>query len=253
MITLLIDGDIFAYKAAFGHESEVDLGDDVISLRADLAEIETAAQDAIAAVVDKLKADRVIVALSHDTNFRKTLYPDYKANRSARRKPIGLRHAKQHLAKKFDTRVKDSLEADDVLGILATMPAKGDGKRVIVTIDKDLLQIPGRHFNPDKDTKLVVSEAEGDLAFFTQCLTGDSTDNYPGCRGIGPKAAARIFHGEQSENCWPVAPEMWRRVVAAYERAGFDEAYALTQARLARILRNTDYDFKRKEPILWTP
>jgi DNA polymerase-1 len=42
-------------------------------------------------------------------------------------------------------------------------------------------------------------------------------------------------------------------VVSLYAKAGLTEADALRQARLARILRWTDWDNKKKEPILWTP
>lgn len=241
---LLIDGDIFAYKASFGKEKELDLGDDIVSIQADLGEIETHVADAVEAVKDKLKADKIIVALSDDVNFRKAIYADYKANRNARRKPIGLRHAKEHLKKTFDTKIKPGIEADDVLGIMCTHPKLVQGKPVIVSIDKDLLQIPGRHFNPDRDEKRVVSLEQADLQFFKQCLTGDSTDNYPGCKGIGPVTALKLF-AETGAN--------WETVLAAYENAGLTAEFALVQARVARILRHTDYDFKRKEPILWTP
>ena len=44
---------------------------------------------------------------------------------------------------------------------------------------------------------------------------------------------------------------MWEAVVAEYKRQKLDEEYALTQARLARILRASDWDNKKKEPILW--
>lgn len=246
MIVALIDGDIFAYKASFGHESEIDLGDDVISLTADLAQIETTACDLIETVKDQLKADRLIVTLSHDVNFRKAIHADYKANRSPRRKPIGLKHAKKHIASKFETKIKDTLEADDVLGIMGTMPAKANVKNVIVTIDKDLLQIPGRHFNPDTGVRRVIKAEQGDWQFYMQCLTGDAVDNYPGCKGVGPKTAERLLMNSEGQTPWQI-------IKAAYEKAGFDEQYALTQARLARILRNTDYDFQKKEPILWTP
>ena len=47
--------------------------------------------------------------------------------------------------------------------------------------------------------------------------------------------------------------ELWAAVVATYEKAKLSEGDALTQARVARILRASDYDFKRKEPILWQP
>lgn len=244
-ITALIDGDILAYKAAFGNESEHDLGDDVISLQADLGKIETSVDDLVTRICDKLGTTNAIIALSDDTNFRKGLYADYKANRSPRRKPIGLRHAKLYMEKKWSVRKKPGLEADDVLGIMLSHPTLfKNTKPVCVTTDKDLLQIPGRHYNPDKDTKRMVSVEQGDWQFYMQCLTGDSTDNYPGCKGVGPKTAERILAD---------ADKPWERVLATYTKAGFDETFAINQARLARILRHTDYDYEKKEPILWTP
>jgi DNA polymerase I len=141
--------------------------------------------------------------------------------------------------------VKDGIEADDTLGILCTHPKLVPGKRIVVTIDKDLLQIPGHHYNPDRDEKRVVSLDGGDRWFFQQVLTGDATDNYPGCPGIGPKRASGILDATEPDT-------RWSAVVAAYKAMGLTEANALVQARLARILRHTDYDFERKEPILWS-
>jgi DNA polymerase-1 len=46
---------------------------------------------------------------------------------------------------------------------------------------------------------------------------------------------------------------MWERVVSAYEKAGLSEAEAITQARVARILRASDYDFVNKSVKLWSP
>ena len=46
---------------------------------------------------------------------------------------------------------------------------------------------------------------------------------------------------------------MWEAVLAEYKRQELDENYALTQARLARILRASDWDSKKKKPILWSP
>ena len=46
---------------------------------------------------------------------------------------------------------------------------------------------------------------------------------------------------------------LWKGVVETYFTKGLTEGDALIQARLARILRHEDYDYKKKEPILWTP
>ena len=45
----------------------------------------------------------------------------------------------------------------------------------------------------------------------------------------------------------------WKTVVSAFEKQGLSENDALTQARVARILRAEDYNFKTHKPILWTP
>lgn len=241
----LIDGDILAYKAAFGNETLVDLGDDIVHLQANLAETEDTLDHLVANITDKLNAEQVIVCLSDDDyNFRKSIYEGYKRSRLVNRKPLALRHAKEALKKKFDTKIKTGLEADDVLGILCTHPTLIKGKPIIVTIDKDLLQIPGRHFNPDKDVKRMVSETQGTNHFLLQTVTGDSVDNYPGCPGIGPKRAEAAF----AEFGYS-----WDTVIRIYEKQKKTADDALVQARVARILQHTDYDFKTKEPILWTP
>lgn len=244
-VVALIDGDIVAYVASCVNESVVDLGDDVISLTCDTAEVESAVDREIEKIKEALKAERMTVALSDPkVNFRKALYADYKRNRNPRAKPIGLGHAKKYLTERYGAKTKDTLEADDVLGILATMKHPPEEKRIIVTIDKDLLQIPGRHFNPKTEQKRMVTPEQGDRMFFMQCLTGDSVDNYPGLKGCGPKGAEKILEADG---------EPWPKIMAAYEAKGFDEQFAITQARCARILQARDYDFQKKEPILWTP
>jgi DNA polymerase-1 len=86
-----------------------------------------------------------------------------------------------------------------------------------------------------------VSEREADRNHMIQTLTGDRTDGYPGCPGIGPARAEKIVDGG------------WDAVVDAYVKAGLNEATALTQARLARILRKGDYVRKTGLVKLWTP
>src|SRR5690606_15306825 len=91
-----------------------------------------------------------------------------------------------------------------------------------------------------------VSEEEADRYFYMQVLTGDPTDGYSGCPGIGPKRAERLLDGVGLEDMWSV-------IVETYEAKGLTEEDALQQARVARILRKNDYDFKNKSPMLWAP
>ena len=118
------------------------------------------------------------------------------------------------------------------------------------SIDKDMRTVPGLHFRMCRAGEEVVevSEEEADHTHLMQTLTGDRTDGYPGCPGVGPVSAARILSAEFAPGETP-----WDAVVAAYEKKGLTEADALMNARVARICRVADYDFKKKEVILWNP
>ncbi|MCV5902166.1 hypothetical protein OFN63_39325, partial [Escherichia coli] len=68
----------------------------------------------------ELKLDVVIMCLTDDHNWRKDVLPTYKENRKGVRKPVGLQELKQRLSEHYETYIRPSLEADDVMGILAT-------------------------------------------------------------------------------------------------------------------------------------
>ncbi len=240
---LLIDADIFIYKALFGAEETHDWGDGNFSLTCNLDQAAATFRSKISELEIKCRAD-AIVCMSSDTNFRKALWSEYKANRASKRKPINLADLKEIVLCEFTTITKPGLEADDVMGVLATHPTAIKGRRLIVTIDKDLLQIPGKHLNPDKmdEGVITVTKDGGDHFHLLQTLTGDTVDNYPGCPGIGPKRADKLLQADT-----------WAEVVGAYEKAGLTEDDALLQAQVARICRASDYNSKKQEVILWTP
>ena len=131
-----------------------------------------------------------------------------------------------------------SLEADDSMGIYAT---KYPGN-IIVSPDKDMRQIPGDIYN--MTDKFTVTPEEGAKWHLIQTLAGDQTDGYSGVPGIGIKRAEALF--EQNGYSW-------QTVVKAFADKGLGEDIALQNARLAKILTNDDYDFGRKQPILWNP
>ena len=80
-----------------------------------------------------------------------------------------------------------------------------------------------------------------------QTLIGDKVDGYSGCKGIGDKTARKIL-GDVGKNS---LEKMWGLVKNSYEKMGYTEEDALRNARMARILRAEDYDFKKKEVKLW--
>jgi len=251
---LLLDADITAYHFAAIGEKVVKWDDEVTSrdTTKELPEVCLEADAKIAEYKAYLDADEVVVCLSCPTaeGWRRKILPTYKANRGV--KPIHLPGVKQHLRVTYRTYEKPTLEADDVLGILSTHPRLLPGKRIVVSTDKDLKTIPGWLWNPDKDKQpRLVGETEADYWHLYQTLVGDPTDNYKGCPGIGPAKAEKLLHAVAPP--WGTVEEAWQAIVAAYAAKGLTEDDALVQARVARIARHTDYDFKRKEIKLWTP
>lgn len=251
--TLLIDSDILAYKEASAGEVRVDWDGDgnVDQTPEDFENVKDRVDRKIADLVRTLKAGRVIVCLSCDRadNWRKDFYPAYKENRAGAVKPLHLAAAKEYMAREYETYKRPRLEADDVMGILSTHPKLVKGEKVIVSEDKDMRTIPGWLFNPDKDKRpALVGAREAAVWHMTQTLTGDRTDGYPGCPGVGPKKAERLFAAVDWEY-----PLLWPLVLATYLSRKQTEEQALVQARIARICQHTDYDYTNKTVIPWSP
>jgi len=262
--TLLIDGDPLVYKFACGGHKTYDWGDGCVSEDIDLDKALERLDDFIENLEETFGSSSTILALTDaEANFRLDFYPQYKANRKALEKPVMWADIRAYMDTRYHTYLRPRLEGDDVLGILATSDKiVKTPRRIIVATDKDMKTIPGDHYNPDKDELFHVDEREADYWHLFQTLAGDAVDGYPGCPKIGPVKAARVLHRENLqayaetfrmdlEDDW--VEVAWCAVVDAYEDRFLTESDALTQARCARILRACDYDFSRKEPILWTP
>lgn len=251
---LLIDGDVLAWQAAAAAEKVITLDGDNHFPLGSLTEARAAFDHHLNFLMDKLEAGHAVICLSGDTglNFRRALYPAYKANRAGKPRPVCLAALREELLADpaLETPRAPRLEADDLLGILSTQRRRPGTETVIVSIDKDLQTIPGPFFNlgrPEEGIRYITPE-EADRAFMRQALTGDMTDNYPGCPKYGPATADKALAAVP-----PTIEAMWPVVLAAYEKAGLGADYALTMARLARILREGEYDFDKGEVKLWTP
>ena len=237
MTLLLIDGDIVAYKATVSAETPINWGDGLWTLHCYEQDVAIRLDEQIDKLVNEAPVQDCIVALSDKANYRKELAPYYKANRKTTRKPMLLQWAKEYLQNKYNTVMYRRLEADDVLGILGT----ANTDTIIWSEDKDLLTIPAKHWIDGE--VVTITEGEADYNFAYQTLVGDSTDNYSGCPTVGPKTANKLL----SNGCG------WDKVTAAFASKGLSEEVALENARLARILRNGEYDTDTGEVKLWQP
>jgi DNA polymerase-1 len=272
--TLLIDADIVAYQSSASTEKKYDWGDTGGAVKAtNLDAAKRSAEEEIAYLIRKLKADDVIICLSDDVhNFREQVWSGYKQNRVSAERPEHLYDIKEWLAEDYVTDIRPYMEADDVMGILSTEPHEGE--RIIVSQDKDMQTIPGLLFNPSKDKKVrKITPEFAERFMLWQALTGDQTDGYKGCPGCGPTMANKVldedmvfvgaFHefkrgkrkGE-TEVRWSLEPnegvgDVWSRIVSVYERFGLSEKDAIQQVNLARILKHSDVDGSRVIP--WVP
>jgi DNA polymerase-1 len=248
MTTLLIDADLLVYKAATATEFEMSVevvgseDEDLYVRVGSLSEAVAAAEKDINHLVNALKAKDFILCLTGQGNFRKELWPSYKANRTGA-KPVthgALRRELKRLHRHYE---RPGLEADDVMGILATNKNIVRGEKIIVSEDKDMLQIDCPIYRGGQ----IVSPADPDRWHLLQTLCGDQTDNYPGCPSVGIKTAEKLIPEDMPKQ------DRWKAVLMAYAKAGLSPEYALTQARVARILTTNLYDFSKKEPVLWNP
>jgi 5'-3' exonuclease len=179
----LIDHDLVVFRCAASAEND---GLNIAIYRAEALLDE---------LLTKTGADSYRAFLSGKSNFRKTIYPEYKANRTAP-KPVHLEALREYALEKQNAELApDTLEADDALGINQT------DDTMIVSLDKDLLMVPGKHFSWEikgkgwtKPDKFFTQDAIGGMRlFFEQCLKGDTADNIKGIEKIGNKRAAALL------------------------------------------------------------
>jgi DNA polymerase I len=249
---LLIDGDQFVFKATAAMEREVRWDDQNHVLYSNEEECWTVLVQMFDRIFERFETRDCALCFSAPPNFRLEIEPTYKGGRSPR-KPLCYAALRERLEGLYRCVAMPGLEADDVMGILATKPGI-KGQRVIVSQDKDMRSIPTTVWN-GKET-YNISQAQADYWHLYQTLMGDTSDGYKGCPGVGPKKAEAILtlpKAQDATNEEGRNKSRWYEVVMAYKKAELTEEDALKQARLARILRWEDWDGDNKRPILWTP
>lgn len=239
--TLLIDGDIVAYRVAAGVQTAQEWAEDRWTVTADLREAKQLFENQVTHWLEETGAKKSILTFSERKTFRHLLAPSYKSNRRGKAKPIILGALISWAIKAHKGIRMKGLEADDIMGILSAPSA------VIVSADKDLRTVPGLHLNLETLVIEEVTEDEANRTLFMQALTGDAVDGYQGIKGVGPKTAEKLLGDAATE------PELWAKVCLAYKKKGLSITDALLTLRLARILRPGEYDKKTHKPHLWCP
>lgn len=224
---VLVDGDIVAYRAAFSTQDMFPQD----------------AESKVDELMDYILGDTLMfpdpseyeVFLTGSGNFRYDIaksFP-YKGNRSGVEKPIHLSVTRERLISKWGAVVSEGEEADDLIAIAATYYGPDT---VVASIDKDMLQIPCRHFNFTTGVWTTVTEFEGLRSFYKQVLTGDRADNIIGLYRVGPVKAEKMLQGCNDEK------SLWEAVLKAY---GGDKERAVENARLLWL--------RREKGEIWDP
>ena len=180
----IIDADIICYRVGFASE---DVSEEVCLARVTHLVNEIVYQD--------LKCDDYKAYITGKGNYRNELAvtEPYKGNRKDAKRPVHYQAIRTHL-QRLGAELVEGSEADDAV---ATEATKTGGW--IVSIDKDLDQVAGWHYNFVKHEEYYVTEEEGLRNLFTQVLTGDRTDNIIGLKGIGPKKAEKLLQDCKTE------------------------------------------------------
>ena len=219
--TVYIDGDIVSYRCGFAaehttYEATIDGKDMAFDGKAAMNKylkehpssgemfwkstlhvepldfVLSTVKQMISNIVIGAKADNYVMYLSSRTNFRDRIATvfKYKGNRDGVRRPMHHDEVLRYLTDIHGAITQEGYEADDLLA--DSLVASG-GTAVLASIDKDLLQVPGEHFNFVTGKFKTVTKEEGLVNLYTQMLTGDSTDNIPGIGGTGPVTAEKLL------------------------------------------------------------
>jgi len=211
-----MDGDIYAFRVACTTEND----NEAIAVYR--------VNEMIENTLAEVEASEYKLFLTSPDNFRKHIYPEYKANRTAT-KPKHLQFLRDYLVESWQGQVAEKMEADDYLGI------NQNESSIICSIDKDLLQVPGKHYNFVKKEFYEVDEETGSRNFYTQLLTGDTSDNIKGIAGIGPvkakKALAECF---TEQEMFSVVRDMYK-----------NDEWMIMNGRCLHILRSLDDDWTK--------
>lgn len=265
---LIIDGDVICYTAAYATEKTKYLVqclagyltfDDAKTAKENANAAIGAAiwsrkevrpeADAIQAVDSVLldimrqldgKRSDVLVILSGVGNFRHKIATraEYKGNRVGAERPKNYNAVREHLIQNWRAIVTAGEEADDRIGIVMT----ADPNSVCCSIDKDLKQLQGWHFNFHTSELVAVSGRQADLNFFGQVLSGDATDNIPGLPGIGKVKSAKALAGCLTPwDCWLVCLSMYIQEFGKIK----GRMYAIEAAQLLHV--------RRKDKQIWSP
>ena len=249
-LTALIDGDILTYAVGSftnPHPFLKDKEGKPLQMPCTTEAIKGFALDEVNRITDKAACKQYKLFISGPNNFRNDIaktHP-YKFKRADLDKPYHYQTVKDFYVNELGAIVTDGIEADDALAIAQT------SETVICSVDKDLLMVPGMHYNWRREEFRTIDYQQGVANFLYQLLVGDwATDSIIGCGhveekvygpkaakagqryltrvGIGPKGAYNILENTD--------PNDWLGLVVAAYQQEFGDNWKVMLNEMANLL-----------------
>lgn len=175
--------------------------------------------------------------LTGSDNFRFSIYPEYKANRKDTARPKHYAAIREFLVTDWKAKVTDGIEADDAMGIEQCADPENS---IIATIDKDLLMIPGHHYNFVKQERRYVTPMEGLRHFYFQLVMGDKADNIFGYDGVARQKVPKFLE-----------PVITQLEYCATEKEMYDLVYDLYHDKDKFLVNGKCLWIMRREGDFW--
>ncbi len=255
----LIDGSSYIFRAFYG----------IRQFLSNAQGLPTNALYGFTTMLSKVVRDEqpdylAVVFDSKAKTFRHEMYPAYKANRDTPPEELAEQFPYfEPLVEAFNivSLRQDGFEADDIIGTLAKMGEEAKMEVVIVSGDKDMMQLvsPNVHMlDTMKDKRMAKPEVidkfgvPPEQVIEVMGLMGDSSDHIPGVKGVGPKTATELIRKYGSID------ELYENIddiekVKLKEKLVTDKENALLSRQLVTIdtemsLDCTIDDLKMREP-----
>jgi len=157
-------------------------------------------REIIKSILEDIGVEEHTLYLTGRSNFRDEIatIQKYKGNRDGMTKPHWYNEIREYMIQDLGAIVINGQEADDAMSIEQYQAP--DQSTCIATIDKDLDNTPGWHYNFDSQSLYMISDPDATYNFYKQILMGDRTDNIRGIPGIGKKKAEGILSGLTTED-----------------------------------------------------
>lgn len=198
------------------------------------------ADNMILDILNGTNSDKYVGCFTIGKCFRYDIYPAYKGNRKGLEKPAFFNELRDYLINKWEFISHPKLEADDIISIIARQHQDA----VICSVDKDMHQIPGLHYNPKTKQFKDITVEEANQLLWEQVIKGDSTDNIKGIPGKGPKYVETLFKDVENSELHLTAFGAYVKELGIYK--GVQEFYL--NYNLVKLLEDKQYGFE--DPII---